>query len=123
MTARFRGLFVCVLRTRGRMLRALSMHESTPPEPPLSKRAMDRLRPVADQVDAFTRECGRAVVDADGELAKQLLSANGERSRCDAVLQAAWADILAGQSYPWADVAANVALLASLEKIADLATR
>ncbi|HEX4336458.1 MAG TPA: PhoU domain-containing protein [Polyangiaceae bacterium] len=86
-----------------------------------STRALDRLRPVAEHVDAFTRESGRAVVDGDADLALALLSAGGERARCDTAVQAAWSDILGGQSVR-SDVAANVSLLVSLEKIADLAS-
>jgi phosphate uptake regulator len=97
------------------------MHESSNAAP-LSTRALDRLRPVAEHVDAFTRESGRAVVDGDAKLALALLAAGGERARCESAVQAAWSDILGGQVHVWPDVAANVSLLASLEKIADLAS-
>jgi phosphate transport system protein len=97
------------------------MHESSSAAP-LSTRALDRLRPVAEHVDAFTRESGRAVVAGDATLAEALLAADGERARCESAVQAAWSDILGGQSHVWPDMAADVSLLASLEKIADLAS-
>lgn len=97
------------------------MHESIPAAP-LSTRAMDRLRPVAEHVDAFTRESGRAVVHGDAGLAHALLAADGERARCVSAVQAAWSDILGGQILLWPDMAANVSLLASLEKIVGLAS-
>ncbi len=89
---------------------------------PLSTRALDRLRPVADHVDAFTQRSGRAVVDGDVMLAEALLSPGGDRAKIDTALQAAWSDILGGQSQPRSDMTANVSLLVSLEKIADLAS-
>jgi phosphate uptake regulator len=98
------------------------MQEESTLAGPVSTRALDRLRPVADHVDAFTRESGRAAVHGDAELAQALLSADGERARCDTALKAAWSDILGGQSEVRSDVAANVSLLVSLEKIADLAS-
>jgi phosphate uptake regulator len=97
------------------------MHESSNAAPS-STRALDRLRPVADHVDAFTRGSGRAVVDGDAALARALLAAGGERARCESALQAAWSDILSGQVQVLPDMAANVSLLASLEKIAELAS-
>ncbi len=98
------------------------MYDDSPLTAPLSTRALDRLRPVAEHVDAFTRESGRAVVRGDADLAQALLSADGERARCDTALKAAWSDILGGQTAVRSDVAANVSLLVSLEKIADLAS-
>jgi phosphate uptake regulator len=80
------------------------------------------LRPLADHVDAFTQRSGRAVVDGDVNLAEALLSPGGDRSKLDAELQAAWCDILGGQTQPRSDMTANVSLLVSLEKIADLAS-
>jgi phosphate uptake regulator len=97
------------------------MHDDSTPASPLSTRALDRLRPVAEHVDAFTRGSGRAVVDGDADLAQALLAADGERARCDSAVQAAWSDILGGHNVR-SDVAANVSLLVSLEKIADLAS-
>ena len=98
------------------------MHDDGPVTAPLSKRAFDRLRPVADHVDAFTQQSGRAVVEGDAILAEALLSPGGDRAKCDTALQAAWSDILGGQTQPRSDVAANVSLLVSFEKIADLAS-
>jgi len=89
---------------------------------PLSTRALDRLRPLADHVDSFTQRSGRAVVDGDANLAEALLSPGGERAMCDSALEAAWSDILGGHTQPRSDVAANVSLLVSLEKIADRAS-
>ena len=97
------------------------MHEPSSATPS-STRALDRLRPVADHVDAFMRESGRAVVDGDAVLAQALLAAGGERALCQSAVQAAWSDILGGQGQVWPDMAANVSLLASLEKISDLAS-
>ena len=97
------------------------MHEPSSAAPS-STRALDRLRPVADHVDAFMRESGRAVVDGDAALAHALLAAGGERALCESAVQAAWSDILSGQGHVWPDMAANVSLLASLEKISDLAS-
>lgn len=98
------------------------MQDDVSSAPPLSTRAFDRLRPVADHVDAFTQGTGRAIRDSDAGLAEALLSPGGERALCDDALKAAWSDILAGQTQPRRDVAANVSLLVSLEKIADLAS-
>ena len=97
------------------------MHESSNAGPS-STRALDRLRPVADHVDTFMRESGRAVVDGDAALAHALLAAGGERALCESAVQAAWSDILTGHVQARPDMAANVYLLASLEKIADLAS-
>lgn len=98
------------------------MHDDGSVTAPLSTRALDRLRPVADHVDAFTQQSGRAVVDGDATLAEALLSPGGDRAKIDTALQAAWSDILGGQMQPRSDVTANVSLLVSLEKIADLAS-
>lgn len=98
------------------------MHDDGSVTAPLSMRAFDRLRPVADHVDAFTQRSGRAVVDGDVTLAEALLSPGGERAQCDTALEAAWSDILGGQTQARSDVAANVSLLVSLEKIADRAS-
>lgn len=98
------------------------MHDDGSVSAPLSTRALDRLRPLADHVDTFTERSSRAVVDGDVSLAEALLSPDGERAKCDTALEAAWSDILGGQAQPRPDVAANVSLLVSLEKIADRAS-
>src|SRR5260221_5792601 len=98
-----------------------SRHVARTSEAGQSPPSLDRLRPVAEQVDALTRASSRAVVDGDAELATAVLAAGGERALCDSALHAAWADILGGKEEAGASVAADVSLLVTLEKIADLA--
>src|SRR5205814_7161795 len=113
------------VRSRSRrtryMLTSWSMSNETTPESPPSTRAFERLRPVADRVDVFARESGRAAAEGDVDLAAALLAAGGERSRCDMALQAAWADLLGGQTHASPDMSARVSVLVLLEKITDLA--
>ena len=97
------------------------MSNDTTPESPPSTRAFERLGPVADCVDAFARQSGRAAAEGDVQLAVALLAAGGDRSRCDVALQAAWSDLLGGQMHASPDMSACVSVLVLLEKITDLA--
>jgi phosphate uptake regulator len=83
-----------------------------------SASTLERLVPIAEGIEAFTRESGRAFVEHDSELARELLAHGGERQRLDSELDAAWTELL---SEPPDSVPASVRLMVSLRGIADLA--
>jgi len=92
-----------------------------PHETPAPLLAIERLRQVADRVDVFSRESGRAAAEGNAALATALLAPGGERALCDSALQAAWSDILAGQMLTSPEASASVSFLVLLDKITDLA--
>jgi phosphate uptake regulator len=83
-----------------------------------SASTLERLVPIAEGIEAFTRSSGRAFVEQDSELARELLAQGGERQRIDSELDAAWTDLL---SEAPSSVPASVGLMVSLRGIADLA--
>jgi len=90
---------------------------TTEPRPPL-----DRLLPLADLVRALTCVSGRAVACGDAALATELLRTDGDCARCGSALHEAWLDLLRSANASRSDQASAVALLVSLDNIADLAT-
>jgi phosphate transport system protein len=87
----------------------------------LSATSFERLVPIAEEVEAFTRSSGRAFVEQDGALARELLAHGGERQRIESELDAAWSEMLSVPPGPAESMTASVGLMVSLRGIADLA--
>jgi len=89
----------------------------TPPSRP-SASSLERLMPIAEGIEAFTRSSGRAFVEQDAGLARELLAQGGERQRLESQLDAVLAQLVDEEP---GDVPASVRLMVSLRGIADLA--
>jgi phosphate transport system protein len=88
---------------------------------PLPTSTLERLVPIAEGIEAFTRSSGRAFVDQNATLARSLMANGGERQRIASELDAAMAELLSGAGTPSRGVSAGVRLMVSLGDIADLA--
>lgn len=93
------------------------------PAPPtrLSGTNFERLVAIAGDVEAFTRSSGRAFVEQDGTLARELLAQGGDHQRIDSDLDAAWSDMLSVPPGPSESMTTTVGFAVALRGIADLA--
>jgi phosphate transport system protein len=87
----------------------------------LSAASFERLVPIAEEVEAFTRSSGRAFVEQDGALARELLAQGGERQHIESELDAAWSEMLSVPPGSSGSMTASAGLMVSLRGIADLA--
>lgn len=94
-----------------------------PPAPPARtiSSAFERLVPIAEGVEAFTRNSGRAFVEQDGELARELLASGGERQRIESELDAVWTEMLSVSRGSSERMTESVGLVVALRGIADFA--